>query len=325
MVFLVTALAGATAASTALVWFDETNPIRVLGYHVHGYDTWGGRALLGLAVVGAVIAFADRRSGRRTPWAADVVLGLIGVATVVISGATYHERHEAFFWTATWGYWIALVLSICWVAAAAVAAYVVPRSPVHEGFELRLALHRFQKKLLSRLTSTGTAPVVDGAAETTRTCPDCAEAINAGARFCQHCGSRQAATPNDIPAAQVPYQTRRIVFWRGRSSVGKAALIGGGIMLLGCSVAALTVSLSSSGGGSAGNADSGGATTVYQAETVPVRPSYSEVWNRCYVAGEKRVDQYGTGTGGRYVIPGYTSSDLAADCRQLAESVAGPR
>jgi hypothetical protein len=243
------------------------------------------------------------------------VLGLIGVATVVISGATYHERHEAFVWTATWGYWIALVLSVCWVAAAAVAAYVVPRSAVHAGFELRLdALHRSQKKLLSRLTSTGTAPVVDGAAETTRTCPDCAEAINAGARFCQHCGSRQAATPNDIPAAQVPYQTRRIVFWRGRSSIGKAALIGGGLMLLGCSVAALTVSLSSSRGGSAGNADSGGATTVYQTETVPVRPSYSEVWNRCYQSREYQVDDYG----------GYTHSDLADDCRHLAESVAGP-
>jgi len=45
-------------------------------------------------------------------------------------------------------------------------------------------------------------------------------------------------------------------------------------------------------------------------EQVPSGPSYDEVWNRCYQAGENDVDQY------------YTSSDLAAYCRDLAHSVA---
>jgi hypothetical protein len=44
-------------------------------------------------------------------------------------------------------------------------------------------------------------------------------------------------------------------------------------------------------------------------EQAPAGPSYDEVWNRCYQAGENDIDQY------------YTSSDLAAYCRQLAASV----
>ena len=57
-------------------------------------------------------------------------------------------------------------------------------------------------------------------------------------------------------------------------------------------------------------------TTVTRTEQVPAGPSYSEVWNRCFIAGESKVDEHG----GPGVIPGYTFDDLAADCRQLAES-----
>jgi hypothetical protein len=63
------------------------------------------------------------------------------------------------------------------------------------------------------------------------------------------------------------------------------------------------------------------ATTVTRTEQVPVGQSYDEVWNRCFIAGESKVDEHG----GPGVIPGYTFDDLAADCRQLAESVATRR
>ena len=83
-----------------------------------------------------------------------------------------------------------------------------------------------------------------------------------------------------------------------------AGLVVGGFVLAGSGDAHSTATQTS--------ASAAMTTTVYRTQQVPVPsgPSYDEVWNRCYQAGESKLDEY------------YTHRDLADYCRQLASSVA---